>query len=53
MVDIRLNSKYLSSDRGVCKIIQIILGFVICGILCANWLAFILFYLNNLSNKLQ
>ncbi|CAD5220228.1 unnamed protein product [Bursaphelenchus okinawaensis] len=32
-----VNSHYLSTDRGVIKIIQIILGFVVCSVLCANW----------------
>ena len=37
MADIHFHDKYLKSDRGVCKLLQIILGFVITAILCANW----------------
>ncbi|KAI6176320.1 hypothetical protein M3Y97_00785300 [Aphelenchoides bicaudatus] len=37
MGDIKFNSHYLGSDRGVCKIVQIVIGFVICSSLCANW----------------
>ncbi|KAE9555062.1 hypothetical protein FO519_001723 [Halicephalobus sp. NKZ332] len=32
-----LNTGYLSTNRGVIKIIEIIAGFVICSLLCANW----------------
>lgn len=37
MGEIRFNSNYLSSSRGVSKLLQIILGIVISSILCANW----------------
>lgn len=37
MVDIKFNGEYITSSRGVQKIVQIILGFVICSVLCANW----------------
>jgi len=32
-----LNTRYLSSRHGVIKLLQIVLGFVICSLLCANW----------------
>ncbi|CAD5227040.1 unnamed protein product [Bursaphelenchus xylophilus] len=32
-----INSHYVSTDRGITKLVQIILGFVICSVLCANW----------------
>ncbi|KAK0403510.1 hypothetical protein QR680_016964 [Steinernema hermaphroditum] len=32
-----LNKRYLSSNRGFIKILQIIIGFVICSLLCAHW----------------
>jgi len=32
-----LNTGYLSTNRGVIKILQIIAGFVVCSLLCANW----------------
>ncbi|KAI6223985.1 hypothetical protein M3Y95_00834700 [Aphelenchoides besseyi] len=31
------NTKYLSSHRGLIKIAQIILGFILCSLLCVNW----------------
>uniref|UniRef100_A0A7E4ZQM6 MARVEL domain-containing protein n=1 Tax=Panagrellus redivivus TaxID=6233 RepID=A0A7E4ZQM6_PANRE len=37
MPDIKFNSDYLTTSRGVQKIVQIILGFVVCSVLCANW----------------
>jgi hypothetical protein len=37
MVEIKFNGEYITSSRGVQKIVQIILGFVICSVLCANW----------------
>ncbi|MFH4981948.1 hypothetical protein AB6A40_008657 [Gnathostoma spinigerum] len=37
MGDIGINTRYLSSNRGIIKIIQIVLGFVICSLLCASW----------------
>ncbi|KAI6200806.1 hypothetical protein M3Y96_00773400 [Aphelenchoides besseyi] len=37
MAEIRFNSTYLTSHRGIAKIVQIILGFFICSVLCANW----------------
>ncbi|KAK0403509.1 hypothetical protein QR680_016963 [Steinernema hermaphroditum] len=32
-----LNTRYLSTNRGLIKIAQIIIGFVICSLLCAHW----------------
>jgi len=32
-----LNTAYLSTNRGVIKILQIITGFIICSLLCVNW----------------
>ncbi|KAL3088754.1 hypothetical protein niasHT_016572 [Heterodera trifolii] len=32
-----LNTGYLSTNRGVIKILQIICGFITCSLLCANW----------------
>ncbi|KAH7727969.1 Protein M60.4 b [Aphelenchoides avenae] len=32
-----LNTAYLSTNRGIIKILQIIIGFIICSLLCANW----------------
>lgn len=32
-----LNTAYLSTNRGIIKILQIIVGFIICSLLCANW----------------
>ncbi|KAK0409522.1 hypothetical protein QR680_004594 [Steinernema hermaphroditum] len=32
-----LNTGYLQTSRGICKIISIIIGFVLCSVLCANW----------------
>lgn len=32
-----LNTNYLTTNRGVIKIIQIVLGFIICSLLCATW----------------
>ncbi|KAH7729293.1 Protein M60.4 b [Aphelenchoides avenae] len=32
-----MTSKYVSTDRGVVKIAEIIIGFAVCAILCANW----------------
>ncbi|VDN39444.1 unnamed protein product [Gongylonema pulchrum] len=37
MGEIGMNTRYLSSNRGLIKIMQIILGFVICSLLCASW----------------
>ncbi|VDN81395.1 unnamed protein product [Brugia pahangi] len=37
MGDISLNTRYLSSNRGIIKIVQIVLGFVICSLLCTSW----------------
>jgi K+ transporter len=37
MGEIRFNSHYLGTDRGICKIIQIIAGIALCSILCGNW----------------
>jgi len=33
-----VNTGYLSTNRGLIKIAQIIIGFIICGILCASWI---------------
>jgi hypothetical protein len=32
-----LNTGYLSTNRGIIKILQIICGFIVCSLLCANW----------------
>jgi hypothetical protein len=32
-----LNTSYLGTNRGIIKILQIITGFIICSVLCANW----------------
>jgi hypothetical protein len=32
-----LNTGYLSSNRGIIKILQIISGFIVSSLLCANW----------------
>uniref|UniRef100_A0A7E4UU29 MARVEL domain-containing protein n=1 Tax=Panagrellus redivivus TaxID=6233 RepID=A0A7E4UU29_PANRE len=32
-----LNTGYVSTNRGIIKIFQIIAGFVMCSLLCANW----------------
>ncbi|CAD5210672.1 unnamed protein product [Bursaphelenchus okinawaensis] len=32
-----LNTVYLTTNRGIIKILQIIIGFIICSLLCANW----------------
>ncbi|GMR31649.1 hypothetical protein PMAYCL1PPCAC_01844 [Pristionchus mayeri] len=37
MGDIKLNTRYLQSNRGIIKILQIIFGFIICSLLCGNW----------------
>ncbi|KAI1726363.1 hypothetical protein DdX_03081 [Ditylenchus destructor] len=37
MGEVRFNSSYLTSDRGIAKLVQIILGLVVCAIMCANW----------------
>ncbi|KAM3728480.1 Sodium/potassium/calcium exchanger [Dirofilaria immitis] len=37
MGDISLNTRYLSSNRGIIKIVQICLGFVVCSLLCTSW----------------
>ncbi|KAF8386414.1 hypothetical protein PRIPAC_75556 [Pristionchus pacificus] len=37
MGDISLNTRYLQSNRGIIKILQIIFGFIICSLLCGNW----------------
>jgi hypothetical protein len=33
-----VNTGYLSTHRGIIKIAQIIIGFIISGILCASWI---------------
>lgn len=35
--DVHFHPDYLSSNRGLTKIIQIVLGFVVCSVLCSNW----------------
>ncbi|KAI6170157.1 hypothetical protein M3Y98_01210300 [Aphelenchoides besseyi] len=35
---VNMNTAYLSSHRGLIKIAQIIIGFFISGLLCANWI---------------
>ncbi|VDO43150.1 unnamed protein product [Onchocerca flexuosa] len=37
MGDISLNTRYLSSNLGIIKIMQICLGFVVCSLLCTSW----------------
>uniref|UniRef100_A0A0R3RJF7 MARVEL domain-containing protein n=1 Tax=Elaeophora elaphi TaxID=1147741 RepID=A0A0R3RJF7_9BILA len=37
MGDIRLNTRYLSSHRGIIKIMQIVVGFPVCTLLCTSW----------------
>ena len=37
MGDIKLNTRYLQSNRGIIKVLQIVLGFIICSLLCATW----------------
>lgn len=32
-----MTTKYATTDRGVVKIAEIIIGFAVCAILCANW----------------
>jgi len=32
-----LNTHYLSTNRGIIKILQIVAGFIVCSFLCANW----------------
>jgi hypothetical protein len=32
-----LNVGYLSTNRGVIRILEIIIGFIICSLLCVNW----------------
>ncbi|KAL7069942.1 hypothetical protein ACQ4LE_010980 [Meloidogyne hapla] len=32
-----LNTGYLSTNRGIIKILQIVCGFITCALLCANW----------------
>ena len=32
-----LNTNYLSTNRGIIKILQIICGFFVCSLLCATW----------------
>ncbi|ETN75225.1 hypothetical protein NECAME_00636 [Necator americanus] len=37
MGEISLNTRYLSTNRGIIKILQIVAGFIICSLLCAQW----------------
>ncbi|GMT31410.1 hypothetical protein PFISCL1PPCAC_22707 [Pristionchus fissidentatus] len=37
MGDIKLNTRYLQSNRGIIKVLQIVFGFIICSLLCSNW----------------
>ncbi|CCD69427.1 MARVEL domain-containing protein [Caenorhabditis elegans] len=37
MGEISLNTHYLSTNRGIIKILQIIAGFIICSLLCSQW----------------
>ncbi|GMT01772.1 hypothetical protein PENTCL1PPCAC_23946, partial [Pristionchus entomophagus] len=37
MVDIKLNTRYLQSNRGLIKILQIVFGFILHSQLCGNW----------------
>ena len=35
-----INVGYLSENRGVLKIVEIVIGFVLCSLLCDVWYAF-------------
>ena len=37
MGELKFNSDYLSTTRGVQKIVQIVLGIIVCSVLCGNW----------------
>ncbi|CAJ0955337.1 unnamed protein product, partial [Mesorhabditis belari] len=37
MGDVRLNTGYIQSQRGLVKIFQIVFGFIVCCMLCAAW----------------
>ncbi|KAE9551601.1 hypothetical protein FO519_005175 [Halicephalobus sp. NKZ332] len=37
MGQVKFNGDYLSTTRGVQKLVQIILGIVVCSVLCGNW----------------
>ncbi|CAB3399583.1 unnamed protein product [Caenorhabditis bovis] len=37
MAEISLNTRYLSANRGIIKILQIVCGFIICSLLCSQW----------------
>uniref|UniRef100_A0A1I7X5R0 MARVEL domain-containing protein n=1 Tax=Heterorhabditis bacteriophora TaxID=37862 RepID=A0A1I7X5R0_HETBA len=37
MGEISLNTRYLSTNRGIIKILQIVAGFIICSLLCSQW----------------
>lgn len=37
MGEISLNTRYLSTNRGIIKILQVICGFIICSLLCTQW----------------
>ncbi|KAI1724573.1 hypothetical protein Ddc_05816 [Ditylenchus destructor] len=32
-----INTAYLTTNRGIIKILQIVIGFIICSLLCGNW----------------
>jgi hypothetical protein len=36
-MSIGLNIRYVTSYRGVIKLLQIIGGIIICSLMCANW----------------
>jgi hypothetical protein len=44
-----LNTGYLSSNRGVAKILQVILGFIICSLVCVNWFVYDDFFVLTMS----
>ncbi|CAD6190498.1 unnamed protein product [Caenorhabditis auriculariae] len=37
MGEISLNTRYLSTNRGIIKILQIVVGFIVCSLLCSQW----------------
>ncbi|CAI5454776.1 unnamed protein product [Caenorhabditis angaria] len=37
MGEIALNTRYLSTNRGIIKIAQVVIGFIICSMLCTTW----------------
>jgi len=37
MGDIRFNGRYLQTNRGIIKIAEIIIGIILCSLLCGTW----------------